>query len=92
MTPPPPGLDDPDQAAFAWVRFRTMMAWMTVAAAVAVAFAMVALAQVYGPLNAVTMLGVIGGIGGMVMLTGALMGLVFLSSGTGHDEDVDRRS
>ncbi len=40
-----------------------MMAWMTVAAAVAVAFAMVALAQVYGPLNGVTMLGVIGGIG-----------------------------
>ncbi|WP_294240128.1 hypothetical protein [uncultured Sphingomonas sp.] len=91
MRPPPPGLDDPEQAAFAWARFRMMMAWMTVAAAVAVAFAMVALAQVYGPLNWVTMLGVIGGIGGMVMLTGALMGLVFLSSGTGHDEDVDRR-
>lgn len=91
MNPPPPGLDDPAQAAFAWARFRTMMAWMTVAAAVAVALAMVALAHVYGPLNGVTMLGVIGGIGGMVMLTGALMGLVFLSSGTGHDEDVDRR-
>ncbi len=91
MSPPPPGLDDPEQAAFAWARFRVMMAWMTVAAAIAVAVAMIALARIYGPLNAVTMLGVIGGIGGMVMLTGALMGLVFLSSGTGHDEDVDRR-
>jgi hypothetical protein len=91
MSPPPPGLDDPEQAAFAWARFRAMMAWMTVAAAIAVAAAMIVLARVYGPLNMVTMLGVIGGIGGMVMLTGALMGLVFLSSGTGHDEDVDRR-
>ena len=91
MSPPPPGLDDPEQAAFAWARFRTLMAWMTVAAAVAVGCSMIALAEVYGPLNWATMLGVIGGIGGMVMLTGELMGLVFLSSGTGHDEDVDRR-
>ncbi|WP_312491049.1 hypothetical protein [Sphingomonas sp.] len=91
MQPPPSGLDDPEQAAFAWARFRLIMAWMTVAAAIAVAGAMMALAHVYGPLNWVTMLGVIGGIGGTVMLTGALMGLVFLSSGTGHDEDVDRR-
>ena len=38
------------------------------------------------------------GVGGMMLLTAALMGLVFLSSGTGHDqsvidpleEDVDR--
>jgi len=28
------------------------------------------------------------GIGAMMMLTAALMGLVFLSSGTGHDETV----
>lgn len=28
------------------------------------------------------------GIGGMMLLTAALMGLVFLSSGTGHDEAV----
>lgn len=91
MTPPPSGLDDPEQAAFAWARFRRIMAWMTLAAAVAVGFSLAVLAQVYGTLNWVTILGVIGGIGGMVMLTGALMGLVFLSSGTGHDEDVDRR-
>ena len=33
------------------------------------------------------------GIGAMMLLTGALMGLVFLSHGTGHDEAVgeDRR-
>ena len=37
-----------------------------------------------------TMLAIIGGVGGSVMLAAALMGLVFLSSGTGHDEDVTR--
>jgi hypothetical protein len=31
------------------------------------------------------------GIGLMAMLAGALMGLVFLSSGTGHDESIDDR-
>lgn len=86
----PPGLDDPDYARFAWGRFRLMMAWMTLAAAVCVAGVIVALAHAYGPLHLATMLGVIGGVGGSVMMAGALMGLVFLSSGSGHDEDVDR--
>jgi hypothetical protein len=29
------------------------------------------------------------GIGGAVLLTAALMGLVFLSSGSGHDESIE---
>lgn len=86
----PRGLGDPDQAAFAWGRFREIMAWMTLASAIAVAVAIVALAHAFGPLHLVTMLGVIAGVGESVMLAGALMGLAFLSSGTGHDEDVDR--
>lgn len=86
----PSGLGDPDQAAFAWARFREIMAWMTLASAIAVAVAIAALAHSFGPLHLVTMLGVIAGVGGSVMLAGALMGLAFLSSGTGHDEDVDR--
>ena len=83
-------LDDPDYARFAWNRFRAIMAWMTLVAAICVAATIVALAHAQGPLHLVTMLGVIGGVGGSVMLAAALMGLVFLSSGTGHDEDVTR--
>jgi hypothetical protein len=90
MSDQPHGLDDPEYAAFAWDRFRAIMAWMTLAAAIAVAGVIVVLARVYGPLHLVTMLGVIGGVGGSVMLSGLLMGLLFLSSGSGHDEDVDR--
>jgi hypothetical protein len=88
--PVPPGLDDADYAAFAWSRFRNLMAWMTLAAAICVAIVIVAMAQVQGPLHLATMLGIIGGVGGSVMLAAALMGLVFLSSGSGHDEDVER--
>ena len=89
MAQRPPGLDDPDYARFAWDRFRRIMAWMTLAAAACAAAVIVGLAQVHGPLHLVTMLAVLGGVGGSVMLAGALMGLAFLSSGTGHDEDVD---
>jgi len=89
MTQRSSGLGDPDYARFAWGRFRAVMAWMTVAAAACSAGAIMGLAHAYGPLNLVTMLAVFGGVGGSVMLAGALMGLVFLSSGTGHDEDVD---
>ena len=84
----PAGLDDPDYAQFAWSRFRLVLAWMTLAAAICAAAVIVVLAHVQGPLHLVTMLAVLGGVGGSVMMAGALMGLVFLSSGSGHDEDV----
>lgn len=87
---PPPGLDDPDYARFAWGRFRGLMAWMILAAAVCVAVVIAVMAWLQGPLHLVTMLAIIGGVGGSVMMAAALMGLVFLSSGTGHDEDVTR--
>jgi len=48
------------------------------------------MAHVQGPLRLVTMLAIAGGVGGSVVLAGLLMGLAFLSSGSGHDEDVTR--
>ena len=86
----PTGLDDPHYAAFAWARFRGIMAWMVLAAALCVAAVIAAMAHLQGPLHLVTMLAVIGGVGGSVMMAGLLMGLAFLSSGSGHDEDVAR--
>ncbi len=86
----PVGLDDPHYAAFAWARFRGIMAWMVLAAAICVAAVIMAMAHLQGPLHLVTMLAVIGGVGGSVMMAGLLMGLAFLSSGSGHDEDVAR--
>ncbi len=90
MREAPTGLDDPAQGAHAWRRFRAIMAWMILVAAVCSAGAIVGLAWVHEPLRLVTMAAVIGGVGGSIVMAGALMGLVFLSSGTGHDEDVER--
>jgi len=89
-SPQPSGLGDPGYAAFAWARFRTIMAWMTLAAAACAAAVITAMAHIQGPLHLVTMLAILGGVGGSVIMAGLLMGLVFLSSGSGHDEDVTR--
>lgn len=83
-----PGLDDPDYAAFAWSRYRAILRWMVLATCVVVAGGVAALDYLYGPLSWVAIAAAIGGFGGTAMMTAALMGLVFLSSGTGHDERV----
>ena len=90
MQDQPTGLDDPDYAAFAWARYRRMLGWMALAAVIAVSIAIYILDQVYGPLSWIAILAAIGGFGGTIMMAAALMGLAFLSSGTGHDEDVER--
>lgn len=86
----PDGLNDPDYAAFAWARYRRMLAWMLLATTIAVAIAYYILDQVYGPLSWFATFAAIGGFGGTILMAAALMGLAFLSSGTGHDEDVER--
>lgn len=89
----PTGLDDPAYATFAWARYRRMMRWTALATAAVVAAAVALLDYVYGPLTWIAIAAATGGFGGTAMLTTALMGLVFLSSGSGHDErvrDIDK--
>ncbi len=86
----PKGLGDSAYAAFAWQRFRTILAWMIVAGAACSAGVIVVMAHLQGPLHRITMFAILGGVGGSVTMAGALMGLAFLSSGSGHDEDVER--
>jgi hypothetical protein len=81
-------LSDPDQAAYAWRHYRRLMAWMTLVAALAVLAALAYLKYTLGALPLPVILATIAGIGLSVLLAAALMGLVFLSSGTGHDQDV----
>jgi hypothetical protein len=81
-------LDDPRKAHHAWARYRRMMRTMLILTIGVVA---VALALLYDGESAASVhyyIAVALGIGGTMLLTGALMGLVFLSSGTGHDESV----
>lgn len=87
----PDGLDDPERAAFAWARYRRLMMWMGLAALLTAIASVIGLEFFYGPLTWVAIAATIGGIGGSVLMASALMGLVFLSSGTGHDDKVDGR-
>lgn len=82
-------LDDPDYAKFAWGRFRRIMAWMGV---VSLGAALVALAGLWWWIGEVSLhmaIATLIGVGLSVFLGTALMGLVFLSSGSGHDAAVD---
>jgi len=87
MTAPSP-LDDPANAAFAWSRWKRMMRFMAVMTAVTVA-AILGYLWWSGTAMSIHFYIAVGlGVGASMMLMGALMGLVFLSNGTGHDASV----
>lgn len=88
MAPFESPLDDPANAAHAWARYKRIMRAM---AAVTVVVVIATLALLYWQNGFVSInlyIAAALGIGGMMLLTAALMGLVFLSSGTGHDAAV----
>ncbi|UZK64651.1 hypothetical protein [Sphingomonas sp. M1-B02] len=89
MRIPPQDLDDPDYAAFAWGRFRRILKWMTLVALLATGVAELALYWSMGELRLVTAIATFLGVFFTVMMAAALMGLMFLSSGSGHDERVE---
>ncbi len=84
------GLSDPAHAAHAWRRFRRILSWMALAAALTVAAVLWWLKLTLGPLPWAMIGAVVAGVGLTILMGAALMGLVFMSSGTGHDEDVDQ--
>lgn len=80
-------LDDPRVAAFAWARYRRLMRWMMLVTVTMVIGALVALYRSNdGFVSIHFYIATALGIGFAMLLMSALMGLVFLSSGTGHDE------
>lgn len=75
-----------------WAPFRKLMA-ITTGIAIAAVFAASAWLHASGaPARWELYAAVAGGVAGTLLLTGALMGLVFVSARSGHDDDVDRRS
>lgn len=84
-------LDDPKNAAHAWARYRRIMRLLM---AVTVATVLLAVGLLYAFNGAISVhfyIAVALGISFTMLLGGGLMGLVFLSNGTGHDESVDNR-
>lgn len=82
------GLDNPQIAATAWARFRRIMKWMALGGAICVGLALLALRLWAGLMPIHMLLATILGVWLTFMLGTGLMALVFLSSGTGHDEQV----
>lgn len=82
-------LDDPDYARFAWARYWRVMGWMAAATSLAVVGILGVLFLLHGTVSIHLYIAAALGIGFTMLLTAALMGLVFLSSGTGHDESID---
>jgi hypothetical protein len=85
----PSRLDDPEYAKFAWDRYKRLMRWM---AAFSVSVTILVLGFFYykhGMISIHFYIATAAGIIFATLLTAALMGLVFLSSGSGHDECIE---
>ena len=77
---------DYERAAAAWARYKALMRWMALAAFVAVLLALIYLKSSGEPVPIHMLIATVAGVGLSVMLGTALMGLVFLSNSSGHDE------
>jgi len=88
VSPRPPRRAQPaGEQASLWARFRRIMGWMALAAGVAVLLALIYLKSFGDPVPLHMQIATILGVGFTVLVGTALMGLVFLSSRSGHDED-----
>lgn len=81
-------LDDPQAAAFAWARYKRLMRWMVAFTTVVVIASMAVLYRSNGFVSIHFYIATALGVGLAMLLTSALMGLVFLSAGTGHDDSI----
>lgn len=84
--PVPARRADYERAAAAWARYKAMMRWMVLAAFVAVLLSLIYLKSSGGPVPIHMVIATIAGVGLSVLIGTALMGLVFLSNNSGHDD------
>jgi hypothetical protein len=78
------------QAEQAWIRYKALMSWMALAAIVAVILALVYLYVSGVGMHVHMIIATAAGVGLSVLLGTGLMGLVYFSSHSGHDEQVGR--
>ena len=84
--PPRRSAADFERAASAWARYKAMMKWMVLASFVTVLLALIYLKSEGGPVPIHMVIATIAGVGLTVLLGTGLMGLVFLSNRSGHDD------
>ena len=81
-------LDEPHASAHAWARYKRLLRGMALFTLLVIAIALGVLYGLGALVSIHFVIATVLGIGLTMMLMAALMGLVFLSSGTGHDEAV----
>jgi hypothetical protein len=88
--PPPRRPPDYERAAIAWARYKQIMKWMALAAVVTVLLALIWLKSFGEPVPLHMMIATIAGVGLTVLVGTGLMGLIFLSSRSGMDDEAGR--
>lgn len=85
----PSQLNDPQNTAVAWSRYWQLMRWMGALTIICIAIALGFLYFLHGMVSVHMYIATAAGVGFALLLTSALMGLVFMSSTSGHDDSVD---
>jgi uncharacterized membrane protein len=85
-------LEQVQRAARAWARYRKMMKWMILAAALTVLAALGWLKSLGEPMPIHMIIATVAGVGLSVLVGTGLMGLVFLSNNSGHDDAASGRT
>jgi hypothetical protein len=81
-------LDDPETARRAWAHYRRMLRWSADLALGVIGVVWVLLYREFGLVSIHLYIATALGFGVMIMTIGALMGLVFVSHHSGHDESI----
>lgn len=79
-----------ERAALAWARYRRTMKWMALVAIVCVLLSLIYLKSFGDPVPIHMVIATAAGVGLTVLVGTGLMGLVFLSSRSGHDDEANR--
>ena len=89
---PVPRKAQPDyaRAAAAWKRYWKIMRWMALLALVTVLLALIYLKRSGEPVPLHMMIATIAGVGLTMLVGTGLMGLLFVSNRSGHDEEAGR--
>jgi asparagine N-glycosylation enzyme membrane subunit Stt3 len=85
--PTPPSLE---RTALAWRRYKALMSWMALAAVVAALLAVLYLYVSGGEIRIHMIIATVAGVSLSVLLGTGLMGLVYFSSHSGHDDQIGR--
>lgn len=82
---------DLECTAVAWAKYKRLMSWMAVAAVGAVLLALIYLKSSGAEVPLHMMIATIAGVGFTVLLGTGLMGLVYFSNNSGHDDAATRK-